>query len=463
MAVTHKSQIETAISRLPQTAYRTPRAAGDDYRRILSDDQSVADLDTAFRDDANYDAGSDLANDVWAITNDSGLSLTPDFCFQDAPFLIHDILGGYSVSGPDGGLYTHVQTPQSMNVSRQLPSRTILKKYGGIGLYMFPDMVSRSLVISGGKTDRIKMAARYQGSGAYEIDPASYAVPAIVNDREWGYSGQATVRLNETAEGTAQVETATAAGTITGTGNASVQITAAGMAGSPIVVSVPVTSGDTAAVWAGKVRTALRANSVINSFFIVSGSGTSIVLTARVKAANDATMNIWLDNGTSTGITPAATSANTTAGVAGDYQTYSCDLESWSLSLENPAADEGYRTCSEYLVAGDPKSGSIRSESLVGARNYMFEWTARMQPTDKTRGWMKAGAELTLDIPIIGIEANDFSTRINHNKLRVVEAKEITGAGGDFIGISGKARLMAVSGAIGLTITTVNNVASYTS
>jgi hypothetical protein len=135
MPATHISQIETSISRLPQSAYGTARAAGADWRRILNDAQTVGDLDTAFEDDAGYDAGSDLANDIWAITNDSAVPLTPDFCFQDAPFLIHDVLGGYSVSGPDGGLYTHVQTPQSMNTSRQLPQRTVLKKYGGIGLY----------------------------------------------------------------------------------------------------------------------------------------------------------------------------------------------------------------------------------------------------------------------------------------------------------------------------------------
>lgn len=464
MPATHVSQIETSISRLPQSAYRTPRASGDNYRRILSDSQAVADTSRNFEDDSGYDAGSDLANDIWAVTNDVSLPLTPDFCFQDAPYLIHDILGGYSVSGPDGGLYTHVQTPQSMNTSRQLPCRTILKKYGGIGLYRFDDMVAESLTISGGKgANRIKMSAQYRGSGKYEVDPAAYASPAIVADREWAVGGQAFVRLNQTTFGTAQVETATAAGTISGAGNATVVVTSAALTGSPITVSVAVANSDTAAAWAAKVRTALRANSVIASAFIVSGSSTSIVLTARVKAANDATLNISLDNGTCTGITTAATSTNTTAGVVGDYQSNTCDLESWSLQLNNPAADDGYRQCSEFFEAGNPKSGAIRSEYLVGKRDYMLDFVVRMQSTDKNRGWMNAGAELTLEIPIVGIEANDFSTRITHDKVRIIEAKEVTGAGGDFIGMSVKAKLMATSGAIGLTITTVNNVASYTS
>lgn len=113
-----------------------------------------------------------------------------------------------------------------------------------------------------------------------------------------------------------QVETTTAVGTITGAGNATVVVTALGMSGSPKTVSVAVANADTAATWAGKVRTALAADTSVNTFFVVSGSGTSIVLTAINAAANDLTMNVSLANGTCTGITAAPNSANTTAGVA---------------------------------------------------------------------------------------------------------------------------------------------------
>lgn len=113
-----------------------------------------------------------------------------------------------------------------------------------------------------------------------------------------------------------QVETATAVGTIGTSGNATVIVTANQMTGTPRTVSVAVTSGDTAAVWAGKVRTALATDSTVNVFFAVSGAGTSIVLTALTAAANDLTMNVSLANGTNTGITAAPNSANTTAGVA---------------------------------------------------------------------------------------------------------------------------------------------------
>jgi len=134
--------------------------------------------------------------------------------------------------------------------------------------------------------------------------------------------------------GQAQVETATAAGTVTASGNATVVVTAAGMTGTPKTISVPVLNGDLAATWAGKVRTALAADTAVSALFTVGGTTTAIVLTRKptatytvgtasvpLYAANDATLNISLDNGTSTGITPAATSANTTAGIlsAGVY------------------------------------------------------------------------------------------------------------------------------------------------
>jgi hypothetical protein len=134
--------------------------------------------------------------------------------------------------------------------------------------------------------------------------------------------------------GQAQVETATAAGTVTGSGNATVIVTAAGMTGTPKTISVPVLNGDLAATWAGKVRTALAADTAVAALFTVDGTTTAIRLTRKptatytvgtasvpLYAANDATLNISLDNGTSTGITTAATSANTTSGIltAGVY------------------------------------------------------------------------------------------------------------------------------------------------
>lgn len=131
-----------------------------------------------------------------------------------------------------------------------------------------------------------------------------------------GISAAASDQSINVAAGTSQVETATAAGTVTLAGDALVTVTGAGIPGSPLVLAVPVDLGDTAAVWAGKVRTALAANAAITSLYVVSGATTGIILTRILAAANDATLNIALTNGTCTGITPAASSADTTAGVA---------------------------------------------------------------------------------------------------------------------------------------------------
>lgn len=120
--------------------------------------------------------------------------------------------------------------------------------------------------------------------------------------------------------GTSQVETATVAGTVTLTGNATVVVTAAGMVGSPKTFAVPVVNADTASIVAGKIRAALAADAEIAKWFVVSGTTTAVILTAKTAPANDATLNISVDNGTCTGLTQALTSANTTAGVAGDYR-----------------------------------------------------------------------------------------------------------------------------------------------
>jgi hypothetical protein len=125
--------------------------------------------------------------------------------------------------------------------------------------------------------------------------------------------------------GVAQIETATVVGTVTGDGNATVIITAAGMTGSPITLSVAVLNGDTPTVTAGKIRTAMNANANIAARFTIGGSGAAITLTRLAAAANDSTLNVSIANGTSTGLTTAASSANTTPGVAPIYNLCAID------------------------------------------------------------------------------------------------------------------------------------------
>ena len=118
--------------------------------------------------------------------------------------------------------------------------------------------------------------------------------------------------------GVLQVETATViadAGATTA-GDATVIVTAANLAGSPLTVSVPLLLTDnTASLVATKIRAALTANAAIASIFTVGGTGADITLTAKIAIANDPTLNISIANGTCAGITAAPTSTSTTAGI----------------------------------------------------------------------------------------------------------------------------------------------------
>jgi hypothetical protein len=141
-----------------------------------------------------------------------------------------------------------------------------------------------------------------------------------------------TVSATTYVAGNAQLETATAIGTITTTtANIGVVVTAAALTGSPKTITVAVVKDDTAETWAGKVRTALNADADVISVFAVgptSGTTANITLTRKptqtlyagtvevpIYPANDATLNVALNAGTS-GATTAGTSTETTAGIA---------------------------------------------------------------------------------------------------------------------------------------------------
>lgn len=120
--------------------------------------------------------------------------------------------------------------------------------------------------------------------------------------------------------GVAQVETATVVGTITGSGDATFTITSALVTGSPLAVSVAVLADDTATIVAGKAAVTLNATAAVSAHFTASAVGATLLLTAKKAAANDATLNIAFTNGTCAGLTPNATSADTTAGVKADWR-----------------------------------------------------------------------------------------------------------------------------------------------
>jgi hypothetical protein len=119
------------------------------------------------------------------------------------------------------------------------------------------------------------------------------------------------------ASGVAQIETATVTGGATANADVIVTVTGTAVRNSPKIVNVGVTNGDTASDVAGKIRVALNLVSDILDGFTVTGSSADIVLTSKLKLANDITLNIAIDGTTNaTGVPDAANSTNTLAGTA---------------------------------------------------------------------------------------------------------------------------------------------------
>lgn len=96
-------------------------------------------------------------------------------------------------------------------------------------------------------------------------------------------------------------------------GTAVLTVTSAVSDGSPLSVSFFVTSGDNASDVALKAANALSF-SLANDDYIASSSTNTTILTARVVASNDSSLNIALSNGTCTGLIEVTNSTGTTSG-----------------------------------------------------------------------------------------------------------------------------------------------------
>lgn len=152
------------------------------------------------------------------------------------------------------------------------------------------------------------------GSLTFPTAPCVHNIASNSAQDDWdGVKQVETATAAGTVAGIKQVETATVAGTASSTVAINVIVTGALVAGSPLTVAVDITNGDSAATVAGKIRTELGLNNKITPNYTISGASTAVILTAKVAAANDSTLNINIQGATS-GITTAATSANTTAG-----------------------------------------------------------------------------------------------------------------------------------------------------
>jgi len=189
--------------------------------------------------------------------------------------------------------------------------------------------------------------------------------------------------------GTAQVETATvtAASGCTADGTMTLVVTASGLTGSPLNVPVALTTAlNTAALVAGAARTALAANAAVAALFTVGGSSATITLTRKPLAtytvgaasvptypANDGTLNLAIPSGL--GVTAAATSTNTTAGVlsSGCYLA-DADVKDFEGITLTPIASN--RLGGVVVKNNAESTGGISATSL--------EFTASTMPVDSS-------------------------------------------------------------------------------
>ncbi|MEO5915555.1 MAG: hypothetical protein ABIS50_15080 [Luteolibacter sp.] len=150
--------------------------------------------------------------------------------------------------------------------------------------------------------------------------------------------------------GVAQVESATAAGSITGTGD--VSVTVHDDASGSVIYSVPVIAGDAATEWVDKAVDFLNAVTSDLAFdWIWSRDGFALVSTRKVAGANVAAYNTAIANGTCTGLIASPTSITAPAGVApitGEVATQKGQLA--IVSTTNDSGDfEDVWTCSNLL------------------------------------------------------------------------------------------------------------------
>lgn len=282
--------LELFISKVREATFNTPLLTGADYLRVTTQNPNIFIPEMQKSDDAGRAGNaSEFAtaqcNEYW---------LPPAFPIADranfdwAGRLWMRTMGGAPAAPVNlvGAAWKHQAGMLPKSAGLQYPGTSVISFLGGAS-YLTPGCVVDSARMFQDGAEPVQVQFNLLGTGKHKS-------PHPV--------------------GTAQVETATAAGTVSTSGNAQVIVTAAGMPGSPRTILVAVLIGDTPAQWAQKVRDALTADPIINAFFVVSGATDQIVLTARYIAPNDSTMNISLNNGTSAGITPAPTSANTTPG-----------------------------------------------------------------------------------------------------------------------------------------------------
>lgn len=161
-----------------------------------------------------------------------------------------------------------------------------------------------------------------------------------------------------------QTETITCVGTVSGTGDAQTVVTATGMTGSPKTLTFAVTSGDTPADVAEKLKVKLAGDSDVTAVFNVYRDAATVYL--QKKSGTDTAMNFTIDNSTSAGITPVTTSSTVT-------------MNTWVTAVgAADSASVGNRLVTvdgNISLPGAATDSATFTRAASGyARSYVFEW-----------------------------------------------------------------------------------------
>jgi hypothetical protein len=104
-------------------------------------------------------------------------------------------------------------------------------------------------------------------------------------------------------------------GTVVTDGSVAVTITDAALTGSPVTVNVGVVKDDTAIVVAGKVATALAANTTVAARYLATSSVGDVTLTYVNTVDDSSPATLTFSTGTSTGIAATASTISAPSGV----------------------------------------------------------------------------------------------------------------------------------------------------
>lgn len=223
------------------------------------------------------------------------------------------------------------------------------------------DMTAPTVVVMSGPTPaKISKIAGFNSSEfAWQADEVftEYKIKVVANSGAAHSTGTlipTTAGSDKmSAVGIKQVETATVAGTATGSGNITVTVTSA-LLTVPEEVEVAIADEDTASIVGGKIRTALGLVSAITDIFDITGATTAVVLTVKTVAANDSSLNIGID-GNSLGITDATTSDNTVTGSLTFAKETNITSTIKGADLETASAGDGAKVVKIFVkdIAGN--------------------------------------------------------------------------------------------------------------